>query len=59
MNYHEEIIDAAAWVVCPLCDEKKCAGRFECGQIRDRIERHMCADSFKEIAERRVTDAEE
>ena len=23
------------------------------------IERHMCAGSFKEIAERRVTDAEE
>lgn len=59
MTYDKELIDAAAWVVCPLCDEKKCVGRFECRQIRDRIERHMCADSFREIAERRATDAEE
>ena len=37
MTYDKELIDAAAWVVCPLCDEKKCVGRFECIQIRDRI----------------------
>ena len=59
MTYDKELIEAAAWVICPRCDVEKCVGKFECRQIRDRIWRHMCAGSFREIAERRATDAEE
>lgn len=28
---------AAAWVVCPWCDERKCVGRYNCKQISDYI----------------------
>ena len=28
---------AAAWVVCPWCEEKKCVGRYNCQQIADYI----------------------
>ena len=27
----------AAWIVCPLCDEKKCVGRYNCKQIADYL----------------------
>lgn len=28
---------SAAWIVCPMCDEKKCVGRYNCKQIADYI----------------------
>ena len=28
-------VSAAAKVVCPMCDEKKCVGRYNCKQISD------------------------
>ena len=24
---------AACWIVCPMCDEPKCVGRFNCPEI--------------------------
>ena len=33
-NYMKE----ACFVVCPLCDEDKCVGRFTCPQIKTWIE---------------------
>ena len=27
----------AAWIVCPMCDEKKCVGRYNCKQISDYL----------------------
>ena len=28
-----------AWIVCPLCDEDKCVGRYNCQQIADYIKK--------------------
>ena len=30
--------NAAAWIVCPMCDEPKCVGRFNCPEIAAWIE---------------------
>lgn len=30
----------ACRVCCPMCDEKKCVGRFECPEIKQYIEKH-------------------
>lgn len=30
-------ISKAALIVCPLCDEKKCVGRYSCKQIADYL----------------------
>lgn len=32
---------AACWIVCPLCDEVVCEGRFECPQVNKWIEEMM------------------
>ena len=40
-------VSAAAWIVCPWCDEEKCVGRYNCKQI---------ADYVKIKQERRVDD---
>jgi hypothetical protein len=29
----------AAFVICPMCDEKKCVGRYNCKQIADYLKR--------------------
>lgn len=26
-----------AWIVCPMCDEKKCVGRYNCKWIADYL----------------------
>lgn len=28
-----------AWIICPLCDEDKCVGRYNCKQIADYIKK--------------------
>lgn len=30
-------ISTAARIVCPMCDEKKCVGRYNCKQIKDYL----------------------
>ena len=40
MEYPKDIINAAAWIVCPVCDEKVCVGRFECDEIKGYIDRN-------------------
>jgi hypothetical protein len=30
-------VSAAAKIVCPMCDEKKCVGRYNCKQISDYL----------------------
>ena len=38
MNQMEhEIWKMAAWIVCPLCDERKCVGRENCVQLAEWI----------------------
>ena len=27
----------AVWIVCPMCDEKKCVGRYRCSKIKDYL----------------------
>ena len=35
----EQDIKIACWVCCPMCDEDKCVGRFNCSEIKQFIER--------------------
>lgn len=37
---------AAAWIVCPWCDEEKCVGRYNCQQIADYIKRQEEKDGI-------------
>lgn len=40
MATEQRLIDAntfVAMVVCPMCDEKKCVGRYNCKQIKDYL----------------------
>lgn len=30
---------AACWIVCPMCDEPKCVGRFNCPEIIAWVEK--------------------
>ena len=32
-------ISQAAKIICPMCDEKKCVGRYNCKQIADYVKR--------------------
>lgn len=36
-SYPQEI-KIACMVCCPMCDEKKCCGRYECREIKRYIE---------------------
>lgn len=33
-----DLVSQAAWIVCPMCDEKKCVGRYNCKWIADYLE---------------------
>lgn len=35
----DEYMKAACWIVCPMCDEPKCVGRFNCPEIKAWIEK--------------------
>ena len=35
----DEYLKAACWIVCPMCDEKKCAGRVNCPEIKAWIDK--------------------
>lgn len=37
----DEYMKAACWIVCPMCDEKKCVGRFNCPAIKAWIDEKM------------------
>lgn len=34
----ETLINSAAWLLCPMCDEDNCLGRFHCDQINEKVE---------------------
>ena len=34
---NEQLMKEATFVCCPMCDEKKCVGRYECEEIRRKI----------------------
>ena len=36
----DECMKAACWIVCPMCDEPKCVGRFNCPEIKAWIEKN-------------------
>lgn len=38
-EYSIDEINNEAWILCPLCDEKVCVGRFECNNIKKHIDR--------------------
>lgn len=35
-----DMMRVACWVVCPICDEKKCVGRENCMAIAEYMEEH-------------------
>ena len=35
----DEYMKAACWIVCPMCDEPKCVGRFNCPEVKAWIEK--------------------
>ena len=35
----DEHMRAACWIVCPMCDEPKCVGRFNCPEIKAWVEK--------------------
>ena len=35
---YPQVIKKACMVCCPMCDEKKCCGRYECREIKRYIE---------------------
>lgn len=37
MNTTKDMINCAAWIVCPMCDKKVCVGRFNCNEIKNFI----------------------
>lgn len=45
---------AACWVVCPLCDEVICEGRFECPQINEWIEEKLKGENVNDLVGRRI-----
>lgn len=36
----QELMKRATWVCCPLCDEKKCVGRYKCQEIERWCNKH-------------------
>lgn len=38
LTYKELLMKTACMVCCPLCDEQKCVGRFNCKEIQTYIE---------------------
>lgn len=36
-NRDDAYMKAATWIVCPMCDEDKCVGRFDCPEIAQWI----------------------
>lgn len=34
----ELMIKQACLICCPMCDEKKCVGRFNCNQIKSLVD---------------------
>ena len=42
-----EYMKAACWIACPMCDEPKCVGRFNCPEIKELSEKKQreCGDA--------------
>ena len=50
----EEVRSCATWIVCPMCDEPRCLGRFTCPEIEAWIDKKM--GKLAEIMDKNVTD---
>ena len=37
----DDLQNRAPWIVCPMCDEPKCLGRFTCPEILEWIDRKI------------------
>lgn len=35
----DEYMKVACWIVCQMCDEPKCVGRFNCTEIKAWVEK--------------------
>ena len=36
-----DVFKRAGWIVCPMCDEPVCVGRFNCPEIEAWVDRKM------------------
>ena len=50
----EEVRSCATWIVCPMCDEPKCLGRFTCPEIEAWIDKKMRL--LEEAIDKRISD---
>ena len=37
----DDLQRGAPWIVCPMCDEPKCLGRFTCPEIKEWVDRKV------------------
>lgn len=44
---NDEYTRAACWVVCPMCDAKRCVGREKCPEIKEWADRKREADNAR------------
>ena len=51
----DEIRRAAPWIVCPMCDEPKCLGRFTCPEIELWVNKKI--KEYGVIMEKHIEDA--
>lgn len=51
----DELRKRAWWIVCPLCDEPRCLGRFTCPEVEEWLNEKM--KGFAEVLDKKVTDA--
>lgn len=51
----DDIFKRSGWIVCPLCDEPVCVGRFNCPIIEEWVEKKM--KEFAEAIDKKIEDA--
>lgn len=37
----EQLMKKATWLCCPMCDEDKCVGRYNCKEIQAHIDKKL------------------
>ena len=51
----DDLRKRAGWIVCPLCDEPKCLGRFTCPEIETWLDQKI--KEFAEALDKKLDNA--
>ena len=51
----DELRAKVYWIVCPMCDEPKCIGRFNCPEVEEWLDRKV--KEYAEVLDKYVADA--